>query len=91
MPRSSAKAETLVDGLNPRCPQQPFYFFHRQRRWNASEKRWLGWERKRGKIHELNQLLRGASDTSYTVQHGNVAVLPHALCHYLRCRHGVAQ
>lgn len=71
-----AQAQSLADGLNERYPQQPFYFFHRQRRWNASEKRWLGWERKRGKIHEFNQLLRGASDTSYTVQIGNVAVLP---------------
>ena len=42
-----------------------FYVFHRYRQWNASEQRWMGWERKRGKIHEFNQLLRGATNTSY--------------------------
>lgn len=79
MPTDAAlldQAQRLVDNLNARYPQQPFYFFHRQRRWNPNEQRWLGWERKRGKIHEFNQLLRGVTDTSYTVQLGNLAVLP---------------
>ncbi|MBI2806874.1 MAG: cyclic beta 1-2 glucan synthetase [Planctomycetes bacterium] len=35
-----------------------FYFFHRPRRWNATEKVWMGYERKRGKLAELNALLR---------------------------------
>ena len=26
--------------------------------------KWMGWERKRGKLHELNRLLRGATDTT---------------------------
>ena len=26
---------------------------------------WIGWERKRGKLHELNRLLRGATDTTF--------------------------
>src|ERR1019366_759721 len=30
-----------------------FYVFHRRRFWNASERVWMGWERKRGKLHEL--------------------------------------
>ncbi len=34
-----------------------FYFFHRPRRWNAGEKVWMGYERKRGKLLELNALL----------------------------------
>lgn len=42
-----------------------FYLFHRKRQWNSSEEKWMGWERKRGKILEFNRLLRGASDTSY--------------------------
>ena len=25
----------------------------------------MGWERKRGKLHEFNRLLRGATDTSF--------------------------
>ena len=36
-----------------------FFFFHRKRLWNPSERKWMGWERKRGKLHELNLLLRG--------------------------------
>ena len=36
----------------------------------------MGWERKRGKLEELNRLLRGATDTSFAVQIGEVAVLP---------------
>ena len=42
-----------------------FYLLHRRRIFNASENRWMGWERKRGKLHELNRLLRGAIDTSF--------------------------
>ncbi len=44
-----------------------FYLFHRRRLWSESEGRWMGWERKRGKLHELNRLLRGATDTSFIV------------------------
>jgi cyclic beta-1,2-glucan synthetase len=42
-----------------------FLLLHRKRVWNASEARWIGWERKRGKLHELNRLLRGAGDTTF--------------------------
>jgi cyclic beta-1,2-glucan synthetase len=42
-----------------------FFLFHRRRRWNEGERVWMGWERKRGKLHELNRLLRGATDTSF--------------------------
>ena len=44
----------------------PFCMFHRERRWNNQESQWIGWERKRGKLHELNRWLRGATDTSIT-------------------------
>ncbi|MFB2608357.1 hypothetical protein ACE04B_41460, partial [Rhizobium phaseoli] len=42
-----------------------FYLLHRRRLYNASEGVWMGWERKRGKLHELNMLLRGDRDTTY--------------------------
>ena len=35
------------------------FFFHRPRQWNARDNLWMGYERKRGKLIELNQLLRG--------------------------------
>jgi cyclic beta-1,2-glucan synthetase len=37
----------------------PFHLFHRPRRWNDGEGVWMGWERKRGKLEELNAALRG--------------------------------
>jgi len=45
-----------------------FYLLHRRRLWSDSEGRWMGWERKRGKLHELNRLLRGATDTSFLIE-----------------------
>lgn len=36
-----------------------FFLFHRSREWNESERAWTGWERKRGKLEELNLFLRG--------------------------------
>jgi cellobiose phosphorylase len=36
-----------------------FFLFHRPRRWNARERVWMGHERKRGKLADLNALLRG--------------------------------
>ena len=42
-----------------------FLLFHRKRLWNESEGKWMGWERKRGKLDELNRLLRGAKDTTF--------------------------
>ena len=58
-----------IDRLNQQHPTQSqaqrFYLFHRKRQWNDREGVWMGWERKRGKLHELNRLLRGAQDTSF--------------------------
>ncbi len=42
-----------------------FYLLQRRRLWNPSEGKWMGWERKRGKLHELNLLLRGGADRSF--------------------------
>ena len=42
-----------------------FYLLHRRRLYNEAEGAWMGWERKRGKLHELNLLLRGDRDTSF--------------------------
>jgi cyclic beta-1,2-glucan synthetase len=51
-------------GLNSDAGSR-FFIFHRKRLWNPCERRWMGWERKRGKLHEFNRLLRGALDTSF--------------------------
>ena len=56
--------------LNRRYPEggkTRFWLFQRGRRWNPIENKWMGWERKRGKISEFNRLLRGATGTTYLV------------------------
>ena len=42
-----------------------FYLLHRSRTFNEQQNVWMGWERKRGKLIELNRLLRGGTDTSF--------------------------
>jgi cyclic beta-1,2-glucan synthetase len=61
--------------LNERHGGDRFFLFHRERRWNPQERRWMGWERKRGKLHEFNRLLRGATDTSFVVTAGRLELL----------------
>ena len=64
-----AVARDAIERLNRRYGPAPagprFLLLHRRRVWNESERRWIGWERKRGKLHELNRLLRGATDTTF--------------------------
>ncbi len=63
----------VADGVADRRGR--FYLLHRGRRWNASQGTWMGWERKRGKLMELNRLLRGADDTTFEFIVGDVAEL----------------
>jgi cyclic beta-1,2-glucan synthetase len=49
----------------PAAGGERFLLLHRRRVWNETQRRWIGWERKRGKLHELNRLLRGAVDTTF--------------------------
>ncbi len=53
-----------------------FLLFHRRRVWNEGQRRWIGWERKRGKLHELNRLLRGATDTTFVGVGGPLSAPP---------------
>jgi hypothetical protein len=60
-------AKQGIEQLNGRYGSDqsiPFHLFHRRRQWCETEAKWIGWERKRGKLREFNQLLRGAGDTS---------------------------
>ncbi|MDO9269097.1 MAG: glucoamylase family protein [Methylobacter sp.] len=65
-----------IDALNAKYGEQRFFLYHRKRCWNPSENQWMGWERKRGKLHEFNRLLRGAVDTSFLPIHGQPAFAP---------------
>lgn len=59
-----------IERLNARYGSKvtgPFYLFHRPRRWNAAEGKWMGYERKRGKLNDLNRLLTGRGNSFETV------------------------
>ncbi|RWB72172.1 glucoamylase family protein [Mesorhizobium sp.] len=61
-------ARDEIARLNARYPSAGaprFYLLHRRRLYNQAQGCWMGWERKRGKLHELNLLLRGDSDTTF--------------------------
>ncbi len=53
-----------------------FHYMHRERRFNATQGRWTGWERKRGSIVEFNRLIRGDRDTGYVILSHKPAELP---------------
>lgn len=66
-----AAADAQIAALNAKYPTPDgnrFMVLHRLRQWNPAEGVWMAWERKRGKLTELNRLLRGASDTSFESQ-----------------------
>jgi cyclic beta-1,2-glucan synthetase len=70
-----------IERLNARYDGPPgggmrFLLLHRRRVWNEREGKWIGWERKRGKLHELNRLLRGAVDTTFMSTHGRPPEVP---------------
>ncbi len=75
-----AEAAAGIADLNARYAAanggQLFFLLHRRRLWNAGEGKWIGWERKRGKLHELNRLLRGARDTNFMPIDGRAPSLP---------------
>lgn len=52
-----------------------FFLFHRSRVWNKSEGKWMGYERKRGKLAELNALLRGKIKDGFSLIIGEQSVL----------------
>jgi cyclic beta-1,2-glucan synthetase len=50
-----------IEELNRRHGPGRFFLFHRERSWSESEQCWIGWERKRGKLEQLNRFLIGES------------------------------
>jgi cyclic beta-1,2-glucan synthetase len=52
-----------------------FFLFHRRRSWNPRERLWMGYERKRGKLAELNALLRGGSPDRFALVVGDTTIL----------------
>ncbi len=74
---AAAEGIAALNAKYPRMASGPrFLLLHRRRVWSESEGKWLGWERKRGKLHELNRLLRGAADTTFIPAGGRAPAPP---------------
>ena len=56
-------------------PGDIFYLLHRPRRWNPQQRAWMGRERKRGKLGDLNALLRGNPGDAFSLIVGNTEPL----------------
>jgi len=68
---------SLIEELNRKYAgsgSSAFFLFHRFRSFNPSEGSWMGWERKRGKLLDLNDLLRGGKD-NFPIKVGDLSVL----------------
>jgi cellobiose phosphorylase len=74
-----------IEALNRKYPREltdegnvaddTFFLFHRPRRWNAQEQTWMGYERKRGKLGDLNAYLRGDPGDRFALVVGGTDVL----------------
>ncbi|MEO5963120.1 MAG: glucoamylase family protein [Thermomonas sp.] len=70
-----------IDALNQRYAAEHgnrFFLLHRPRLWNAREGKWMGFERKRGKLAALNHLLldREHGRDAFMQTAGNLDALP---------------
>lgn len=73
------KTNCLIKELNKRYSYDKdiFYLFIRRRSYSSTQKKWMGWERKRGAIMEFNCLLKGNTTTSFSIISGDVSELKH--------------
>ncbi|TVQ89787.1 MAG: cyclic beta 1-2 glucan synthetase [Chromatiaceae bacterium] len=73
-----AQAQARIEGLNARYASADgnlFFLFHRPRRWNPYDRLWMGHERKRGKLADLNTLLLTGNRDAFSLVVGNTAGL----------------
>ena len=73
-----SRARAAVEALNQTYSEDRpciFYLFHRPRSWNPAEGRWMGYERKRGKLEDFNARLRGGATTAFSAIAGDLSLL----------------
>jgi len=73
-----ALAKKRIEELNEKytSPESnSFYLFHRPRTWNRREKKWMGYERKRGKLFALNAFLRERGQNDFSLVVGDRHIL----------------
>ncbi len=75
-------AQQRIEELNAKYPGPggspnggPFFLFHRPRRFNPQDQVWMGHERKRGKLSDLNALLRGGARDRFSLVVGDASIL----------------
>ncbi|EKD84083.1 MAG: hypothetical protein ACD_39C00256G0001, partial [uncultured bacterium] len=71
-------ASKRIEELNEKyrsTQNNSFFLFHRPRLWNSQEKIWMGYERKRGILADLNAFLRGDAKDRFSQVVGNIHVL----------------
>jgi cellobiose phosphorylase len=73
--RLNAKYARAADAAGNRGTGDTFFLFHRPRRWNPAERVWMGYERKRGKLSDLNAMLRGGAADAFSLVVGETAPL----------------
>ena len=77
-PRPMASRElNRRHGGTPEGPR--FFLLHRRRVWNEEQGTWVGWDRTRGQLHDLNRWLRGATETAFVPVNGAIPVAPSAV------------
>lgn len=67
----------MIEELNAKYASSSdtrFFHLHRYRTFNETENSWMGWERKRGKLLDFNELLRDGDDR-FPVKVGNMELL----------------
>ena len=80
LPEDELLAETVLNKiieLNKKYDRQTndtFFLFHRKRKYNAKDKIWMGHERKRGKLAELNSLILGNDQNYFSLIVGDEAI-----------------
>lgn len=74
------RAAANIARLNLKYTEQdaaaPFLLLHRPRRWNAAQRAWMGEERKRGKLSDLNRFMRGGAQDAFSLIVGEIEDLP---------------
>lgn len=71
-------AKEAIETLRNRYREEgsdTFFLMHRPRLWNAGEGVWMGYERKRGKLADLNAILRGHGQDRFMTIIGDVSIL----------------
>ncbi len=73
-----ALCKKRIDALNEKYSNgtdNTFFLFQRPRKWNANEQLWMGYERKRGKLGDLNALLRDYAEDRFLLIAGKTRIL----------------